>query len=194
MADLLNPDTTHERGTLRTLLLAALALIALAAAAFSLFYRHENHAPVELTSTRTLVLPFHTTYTHAGKTAGGPEGGDDTTYVVAAVHLNNRADVPLFVKDITATLQLADGTPLPITRIRAGDLDRLLVIIPALKPVLQQIGVPPLQPEETIARNTTADGYVLLQVAAPQTAWDTRKSAALSIDFYHQDAATVTLK
>ncbi len=194
MADLLNPDTTHERTTLRTLLLAAAVLLALAAAAFAAFVHHENHAPVELTSTRTLVLPLHTTYTHMGKSSGGPEGGEDTTYVVTALHVYDRANVPLFIKDITGTMQLADGTPVPFTRIKAADLDRLLEIVPALRPVLQQIAAPPLQLEETVAACTTADGYVLLQFAGPQNIWAARKNAALTLDFYHQDPATVTIK
>ena len=84
MADLLNPDTSHERSTLRTLLLSAATLIAIAAIAFAVFYRHENHAPVIVNSTRTLTLPLHTTYVQTGKTAGGPAGGEDATYVAPA--------------------------------------------------------------------------------------------------------------
>ena len=194
MADLLNPDNTHERSTLRTLLVSAAVLIALAAVAFGIFYHHENHAPVELSSARTLVLPLHTTYTHTGKTAGGPEGGEDTTYVVAALHVQDRASVPLFIKDITGSLQLADGTPFDFTRIKAADMDRLLEIVPSLKPVLQQIAVPPLQLEQNIAPGTSADGYVVFQLAGPKSAWDTRKIAAVTVDFYHQDAATATVR
>ncbi len=194
MADLLNPDITHERTTLRTLLVAAVVLVALAAAAFAIFYHHENHAPVELSSTRTLVLPLHTTYTHKGKTAGGPEGGDDTTYVVAALHVQDRAAVPLFIKDITGTLQLADGTPVSFTRIKSADMERLLQIVPALQPVLQQIAAPPLQLEQQVASGAAADGYIVFQLAGAQSAWDTRKSAAITLDFYHQDPASVIVR
>jgi hypothetical protein len=194
MADLLNPDTTHERSTLRTLLLAATALLALAAASFAIFFHHEDHAPVQLTSTRTLALPLHTTYTHTGKSSGGPDGGEDTTYVVTALHLQDRASVPLFIKDITGTMQLADGTPVPFTRIKAADLDRLLQIVPTLRPVLQQIATPPLQLEQTIATGASADGYVLFQFAGPQSVWNARKDATITLDFYHQDPVTVTVK
>ena len=194
MADLLNPDTSHERNTLRTLLLAATALVAAAAIAFAVFYHHENHAPMALTSTRTLSFPLHTTYTHVGKTAGGPEGGEDATYVVTAVHVQSRASIPLFIRDIDASLELADGTPVPFTRVKAGDVDRLLSLVPALKPVLQQIGVPPLQPEQAIAAGTAADGYVLLLFTGPQTVWNNRKTAELTFSFYHQDSATISIK
>ncbi len=194
MADLLNPDLTHERSTLRTLLVAVVVLVALAAAAFGIFYHHENHAPVELSSTRTLVLPLHSTYTHTGKIAGGPEGGDDTTYVVAALHVQDRASVPLFIKDITGSLQLADGTPVSFTRIKPADMDRLLEIVPTLKPVLQHIATPPLQLEQNIPAGTAADGYVVFQLAGPQSAWDTRKTAAITLDFYHQDSTSVTVR
>ena len=194
MADLLNPDTTHERSTLRTLLVSAAVLVVLAAAAFAIFYHHEDHAPVELSSTRTLVLPLHSTYTHTGKTAGGPEGGDDTTYVVAALHVQDRASVPLFIKDITGSLQLADGTPVSFTRIKSSDMDRLLEIVPTLKTVVQQIGIPALQLEQNVPPGAAADGYVLFQLNGPQSAWDTRKGAAITLDFYHQDSTSVTVR
>ena len=193
MADLLNPDTSHERATLRTLLLAALCLIVLAAAGFGIFYHRQNHAPLQLSSTKTLALNVHTTYTRPNHAAGTEDGGDDTTYIAASIHVTDLADAPLFLKDITATLTLADGTPVQITRVRSSDQDRLLHIVPAVVPLLQQIGVPPLQPEQTIAPRTSADGYVLLLFAGPKSAWDSRKDATLTVDFYHQDSVTTTI-
>lgn len=194
MADLFNPDHSDENSTTRTLGVSALFLVTLAAVVFGFFYHHENHAPVELTSVRTLVLPVHTTYTHTGKTAGGPEGGEDTTYVVALLHVRDHSNVPLFIKDVTGSLHLQDGTAAPFTRIKARDLDRLLTIVPTLKPVLAQASNEPLQLEQTIAAGASADGYVLFQFAGPQQVWNTRKDASLTVDFYHQNAVTTTVK
>ena len=193
MAGLLQSDTSHDRNSLRPILVSAAVLAVAIAAAFSLYYHHENHAAVELTGLRSLTVPLHTVFTHTGKVLG-PDTAEDSLYVVAAVRVTDRSDVPLFVKDITAGLSLPDGSQIEATRIKEKDTDRVLTIVPALRPAIQQIGLPSLQPEQTVAPHTTREGYVLLQINGPETMWTQRREATLTLDFYHQDAATVTLK
>ena len=193
MAGLLQSDTSHNRTSLRRLLLSALAVAVVLAVAAALYYRHENHPAVEVTGLRSLVVPLHTTYTH-GKNVLGTDTPEESIYVVAAVRVTDRADVPLFVKDITAGLSLADGSQIEATRIQGKDTDRLLQLVPTLLPALRQIGVRPLQPEETVAPHSTIDGYVLLQINGPESTWTQRKQATLTMDYYHQDPTTVMLK
>lgn len=193
MAGLLQSDTSHDRNSLRPLLLSALVVAVVLAAAFTLYYRHENHAAVEVTGLRSIVVPLHTIYTHDKKVLG-PDTAEDSMYVITAVRVTDRADVPLFLKDITAGLSLADGSQIEATRIQVKDTDRLLQLVPTLVPALQQIGVPPLQPEQTIAPHATVDGYVVLQINGPENTWTQRKQASLTLDFYHQEPTTVILK
>ena len=193
MAGLLQSDTSHDRSSLRPILVSAIVIAVLLAAAFALYYRHADRAPVELTGLRSLTVPLHTTYTHKGKVLG-TDTPEESMYVVAAVRVMDRADVPLFIKDITAGLAMPDGTEVETTRIREKDTERLLQLVPALQPALRQIGVPALQPEQTVAPHATVEGYVVLQVNAPESTWTQRKQATLTLEFYHQDAATVILK
>ena len=193
MAGLLQTDTSHDRNSLRPILVSALVLAIVLGALFALYYRHQDHAAVELTGLRSITVPLHTVYTHASN-AVGTDTPEDSTYVLAAIQVRDRSTVPLFLKDITAGLALADGSQVEATRIKAKDLDRLLQLVPSLKPAIQQIGVPALQPEQTVAPNTTAEGYILLQVNGPESLWTTRKQATVTLDFYHQDSTTVLLK
>ncbi len=193
MAGLLNSDISSERGSRRTLLVSVVVLAVALGTAFALYYRHANHADVDVTALRSVTVPLHTVYTHTGKVVG-PDTAEDSVYIVAAMRVHDLADVPLFVKDITAGLTLADGSPVEATRVKEKDLDRVLQIVPALWPAIQHIAVPALEPEQTIAPHATADGYVLLQVNGPEKLWFTRRNATLTIDFYHQNPITVTLR
>lgn len=193
MPGLLQTDTSHNRHSLRPILVSAAVLAAVIAAASALYYRHENHAAVELTGLRSITVPLHTVFSHTGRVLG-PDTAEDSVYVVAAVRVTDRSDVPLFLKDITAGLSLADGSQVEATRIKERDMDRVLTSVPALKPAIQQVGLPALQPEQTVAPHTTRDGFVVLQINGPQALWTDRKQATLTLDFYHQDSATVTLK
>ena len=72
-------------------------------------------------------------------------------------------------------------------------MDRLLTAVPQLKPVLAAAGGKPLQPEQTIAPNTTAEGYVVFQYSFPQKLWETRKEASVTLDFYHQNSLRIAV-
>ncbi len=193
MAGLLQSDTSHDRKSLRPILVSALVVAVLLVAAFALYYRHENHAAVEVTGLRSLTVPLHTTYTHKGKVLG-TDTPEESIYVVAAVRVTDRADVPLFLKDITAGLIAPDGTDVEATRIKEKDTDRLLHLVPALQPAIRQIGLPALQPEQTVTPHATTEGYVLLQINGPESTWTQRKQGSLTLDFYHQQSTTVILK
>ncbi len=193
MAGLLQSDTSHDRNSLRPLLLSGLVVAIVLAAAFALYYRQANHAAVELTGLRSITVPLHTVFTHTGRVLG-PDTAEDSTYVVAAVRLTDRADIPLFVKDMTAGLTVADGSLVEATRVKDKDIDRLLQLVPTLRPAMLQVGAPPLRLEQTVAPHATVDGYIVLQINGPEATWTQRRQATLTVDFYHQDPVMVTLR
>lgn len=194
MAEFLS--SAPESGSPRKLLLIG-AFVALAiAAAFGLLYHRESRAPMETSVERVLTLPLHTVYGSSksgdASTMEGPET-EDSIYVIPVLRVKNNSDVPLFVKDITASVTLGDGRDDPGRRIGARDRERLQQMVSGIAPLVKQANVPPLDPEQTIAPHTTAEGYSIFLYTMPSTEWDKRQSALVRLDFYHQDAATIPL-
>lgn len=198
MASLLN-QPTDERHTARNLAFIALVLILAAAAGFAIFYKHENHAPLEVTTTRVLTLPLHVTYNNPTGGSGGavqigaPEQTDDVIYIVPILKVEDKSDVPLFIKDITGSVHLQSDGDIQGRFVSAAERDRLLQLVPTLKPVLDQSGVPPLNPEQKVEPHTTVQGSTIFLYSMPPAEWTNRKSATVTLDFYHQDSVTVPL-
>lgn len=193
MADLLS--SAHAPTNTRKLLVTGLIVALVLAAAFAIFYRHENHAPLEATATRVLTLPLHTTYHSAKGSAGvvGPDETEDAIYIVPLLRVKNRSDVPLFLKDVASTITLQDGRDNPGRLIGARDRERLQQLVPGIAPLLKQANLPALNPEQQIAPNSTAEGYAIFLYTMPSTEWDHRQSASVRLDFYHQEAVTIPL-
>ncbi|WP_419806134.1 hypothetical protein [Terriglobus sp.] len=195
MADLLS-STQEPNYTLRNLLITGLLVALALAAAFGLFYHHENHAPLEATATRVLTLPLHTVYSgHVKGEVGAiaPDQSEDVIYIVPLLRIRNQSDVPLFIKDVTGAVTLQDGRELAGRLIGARDRSRLQQLVPGIAPVLKQANLPALDPEQQVAPNATAEGYAIFLYSIPPTEWDHRQSSNVRLDFYHQDAVTIPL-
>lgn len=191
MAGLLDSERENESRVVRNLLVIAAVLVAVAGAAFGIFYHHENHAAVEAEGVRTTMLPLHLKYGHVGEVVGEDQT-EDLMYVVAVLRVKDRTDAPLFVKDIAGSFVTADGATVEGHRVPVRDYERLYSVVPQLKPIAEAAGKP-LQPEQTVAKGETAEGYVVLQFSAPASAWEKRSGASARVDFYHQDSVTVAL-
>ena len=152
MADLLS-STREPSHTTRNLLITGLVLALIAAAAFVLFYRRENHPPLEATATKVLTLPLHTVY--SGRVKGevgaiGPDATEDVLYAVPLLRIRNQGDVPLFIKDVTGSVTLQDGREDPGRLIGARDRGRLQQLVPGIAPLLKQADLPALDPEQQV--------------------------------------------
>lgn len=191
MAGLLETDVQDERHVVRNLLVIAAVLVAVAVAAFGIFYHHENHAEVEAEGVRTLVVPLHLKYAHMGEVVGEDQT-EDLMYVVAVLRVKDRTGAPLFIKDIAGNFVTSDGATVEGHRVAERDVERLYSVVPQLRPVAESAGRP-MYPEQTIAKGETAEGYVVFQYSAPKTAWDARQSSSARIDFYKQDSVSVVM-
>ena len=195
MADFLSSHQEPSHTT-RNLLLTGLFVAVVIAAAFGIFYHHENHAPMEATATRVLTLPLHTVYGQASRgsvAALGPAETEDSIYIIPLLRIKNTGDVPLFIKDITGSVTLSDGRDDAGRLIGARDRERLQQLVPGIAPLLKQANLPALDPEATVAPHTTAEGYSIFLYTMPSTEWDKRRAANVRLDFYHQDAVTIPL-
>ncbi|SEC26747.1 hypothetical protein [Terriglobus roseus] len=180
-------------GKQRSMLIPVLIALALLAAGGAWFAKVYLHKEVTGTVDRVGVFPVHTVYARGSGILVGDDQTEDVTYVIPNVVLTDHTEVPLFVKSINGSFTMEDGSVMQATAIEKADLPRLAAMFPKMKPAVDTAGPTPLQSVESIAPGATAGGYVVFAFNVPQAVWDKRKSAEVSIDFYHQDRVTVPL-
>jgi hypothetical protein len=111
-------------------------------------------------------------------------------YVATTVRIDNKMRMPLFIDGIACTFTSDDDSVATDSAVPTADLATVEQTFPALAPLLTT----PLLREQTIPRDTSVTGTVLLHFRFPKSVWDARKSAVLKIGLYHQDPSlTLTI-
>ena len=114
---------------------------------------------------------------------------EDDLYILATLRVDNRLRVPLTLDDITGAITAPDGAETTTSALQKNDLPNLYAVFPALVPLASA----PLVRESIIQPAGRAEGMVLLHYPIPQSEWDQRKSASITLDFYNQAPITVPL-
>lgn len=164
-----------------------LALVALAAAVAFGIHRYPRTA-VQLQAVRVELLPTKTEFKSDSIVVGPPAVQKDL-YVVATVRVDNQLPVPVTIDSITCEFTTPQDTVLEDNAAQKDELPLMEQSFPALTPMLGN----PLLRETTIEAKRSAEGTVLLHFPISEEKWKSRRSAILTIHFYHQPNATVTL-
>ena len=169
-----------------------LALLVLGLAGFFLF-RLTPRSTADVFITRVDVFPAHTVFKSESNVVGEDPSQDDL-YALVTVRLTDRLHLPLFLKDITATLIPSDGTLPPATSaVEHSQLDNLYTSFPALRKLAAAQAAPLLLRESRIDPNQTVEGYVIVHFPVTAETWNTRNNAVLTLDLYHQQSLSVTI-
>jgi len=147
------------------------------------------HRIADITVTHTAVLPTHTEFQTGSKLVGAQTEAQDDFYVLATIRIDNRLNIPLTIDDMTGTITEPDDSASTVTAIQKTDLDSVYTAFPTLKPLTG----PPLLRETSIAPGDHAEGMVMLNLPITEADWKNRKSATITIAFYHQEPLTITL-
>jgi hypothetical protein len=182
-------DLSFSQPERRNFVLPAVIALAVLAGVFALLFSLNPHHIADITVTHTAILPTHTVFQSGTIVVGNHDSSQDDLYVLATVRIGDQLKLPLFIKDITATLTPAEGEDITTSAVEQNDLANLYVTFPALKPLA---GAPLLR-ETAIQPGQHAEGMVLLHFPVAQSAWDQRKSATITLDLYHQGPQTVTI-
>ena len=164
-----------------------LALAALVAAFFVASHFFPSVA-VEVESIRTNLLPTHTVY-KSQSIVLGPDQAQNVLFVATTLRVENKLRVPISLDDFTLTLQNAESAELTGKAVQKQDLAGVELSFPALRPLA---GVPLLR-ETNIAPGQSVEGTLLFSLQVPQSLWDTRKSAVIRVDLYHQPSTSVLI-
>ena len=167
------------------------AVIVLGIVAGVAYYKAAQRTLVA-TVTQTIVHPIKVFYKAAPQSSSFrvlkvQEGADDL-YVVPTVRIVNHLDVPMYIKDFTVAFEGPDGE-MRTAAIEKNDLNVVYSSFPEIRPMMAT----PLLRETEIAPGATAEGTLLAQFAIPESTWDRRKSASVTIDFYHAPSMTMPI-
>jgi hypothetical protein len=182
-------DLTFAQSERRSFLLPALIAISVLGLGCVLAYLYASRHTVTLAVTHVAILPTHTVFKTGSKVVGHQDPFEDDLYVLASVRIDDHLRVPLFLKDITATLTASDDSILTTSAIEQNDLANLYLAFPALK----SLASAPLLRESTIQPGDHGEGMVILHFPIAEAEWNQRKSASITLDFYHQDPLTVPI-
>ncbi len=170
----------------------AIAVLVLAAAGFLLF-RLSPRETAQTSIPRVSVYASHLVF-KSDSNVVGQDQAQDTLYALVTIRITDRLKLPLFLKDITATLTTADGAALPaISAIEQPDLPKVFATFPAVAKLAADQGAPPLLRETRINPSDSAEGYVLLEFPVTEADWNARLSASVLLDLYHQQPLTVLI-
>jgi hypothetical protein len=172
----------------------AVAVLIIAAVAI---FRFTPRTTADVTVTKTAVHSAHLVYKSESTIVGSDRSQDDL-YVLVTLHIEDHLHLPLFLKDFTASLTPSnpDGTPaedLTSSAIEKPEIPNLYLSFPAVKALADQQGSPLLLRETKIDPGQSAEGFLLLHFPASQATWDARKTATVTIDFYHQQPMTIEI-
>lgn len=173
----------------RSYLLPIVVVLALAAVVFGLLYAYTPHRVAQLSVTHTAILPTHTVFESDSIMVGARNQAQDDLYVAATVRIEDKLRLPIFIKDITATLTTSDGGQVSASAAQKNDLPSIYMSFPKLKPIVSA----PLLRETEIQPGQSAEGMVLLHFPVPQSTWDQRSAATITIDTYHQGPLTFAI-
>jgi len=163
-----------------------LALVLLGAVvAFIIWHYPHQTARIEILHTST--HPTHVVFSSLIHQIGGDKV-EDNLYVVAKVRVTDNLGLPLFLNDFTATLTTADGDEFTSSAVDQRNLETLYSVFPEIKPMVTG---PLLLRETTIQPKQSAEGLMLFRFPVTQDAWKHRKSASLSVAFYHQEPQSI---
>lgn len=173
----------------RNLLAPVLIAFLVLGIAIALVIRYTPHSTAKLTIQRTVVYPTHTDYKGDTILVGRDQSQDDL-YVLTTLRIEDRLNLPIFIKDLRGTLITANGEHLQASAVQKQDLDNLYTAFPALRSLAKD----PLLLRETLVESGRAtEGLVLLRFPVTKDVWDHRQSATVHIDLYHQGPVSIVI-
>lgn len=185
---MLVPEPKFAQPARRNLLAPVLVAFVIMGIAIALVVRYTPHTVADLTILRTAVYPTHTVF-KSDTLVVGRDQVQDNLYVLTTLRVEDRLNLPIFLKDFTATLTTADGEELKTSAVEKQDIENLYTTFPALRPLSST----PLLRETLIDPGHSAEGMILLHFPVTEDEWNRRRSAKLQIDLYHQGPISITI-
>lgn len=181
------PDLTFSQPERRSFLVPVLLALAAIALAIGVAIHFFPATTVNVSHIHTDVLPTETVF--KGSTIIGRTEINRMLLVAATIKVDNQLRVPIYLDDFHITLTDPSGAQMTVSADTPKDLPDLETNYPAIKPLITT----PLVRNTEIDPAKSAQGVLLFPLTIPKDVWDTRKSAVIKVDLYHQPAIYVTI-
>ena len=186
-------DPPHPfRSAFKTVAIAAV-LVTLALAIFVYIVKTPPVSAGEVLQVN--YYPVHTTSTGGSGTSGagqvGMQGSGETydqLLILAKVRVRNQTNIPLFLRDIAATVTMPDGSEQTNVAAGATDAARVFQAFPALAswqsaPFDRDVTVPPGQ---------STEGLAIFTFPMTKQQWDSRKGANVVVSLINQNDLVIS--
>jgi hypothetical protein len=181
------PDLTFSQPERRSFLLPIALALAAIAVAIAIAMHFFPATTVKIKHVHTDALPTETTL--KGSTVIGLTETNRVLFVSSTIQVDNQLRVPIYLDDFHITLTDQTGAEMTVAATQPNDLPDLEANYPALKPLMTA----PLVRNTSIGQSKSAQGTLLFPLTVPKDVWDTRKSAVIRVDLYHQPAIYVSI-
>ncbi|HEX2917655.1 MAG TPA: hypothetical protein VHN81_04005 [Edaphobacter sp.] len=182
-------DLKFNQPARRNLLVPVLIAFLILGMAIAIVLRYTPATTAKLKVVHTAVYPTHTEF-KADSIIVGRDRSQDDLYVVTTLNMEDRLNLPLFIKDMTATLETADGEKIETSAVQKQDFENLFTTFPALKPL---VTAAPLLRDTLIESGKSVEGTVVFHFPVTEDVWNHRRAATLHIALYHQGRVSVTI-
>jgi hypothetical protein len=148
-----------------------------------------NKPPVSAGQVLNLdIYPIHRDLSTGPSTEG--MAGESETYdevmVFANVRIANQTDIPIFLQDMWAILDLPDG-PQRSTAASQTDFDKVFIAYPDV----HQFRRNPVPRDLTLQPGQKTEGLMIFHFDIPKTQWDARNGLELHVSFQHQNSLVI---
>ncbi len=171
-----------------SIVLPGLIAVAVLAAAILIAIRLYPATTVHVSVLKTELLAEKTVMT-SDSIVVAPRETNYTLFVVTTIKLENRLRTVASFDDASLTLTDPAGAQLTEKALQKNDLPNATLMFPALKPLLAT----PLLRDTEMSPGQSTQGTLVFSFAVPQSVWETRKSAYLTVALYHQPTQTIPL-
>lgn len=174
----------ERRNLLAPVLIAFLVL----GIAIALVLRYTPRHTANLRILQTSIYPTHTVFKSDSILVNRDRSQDDL-YVATTLSMEDKLNLPLFIKDFTATLVTATGEKLETSAVQNQDLENLYTTFPALR----HLASSPLLRDTLIDSGKSAQGMILLHFPVTEDVWNHRRSVTLHVALYHQGRVSIVI-
>jgi hypothetical protein len=182
-------ELTFSQPERRSFVLPILIAVVVLAVGFFIAQRYFfTPGTITLEQVHTAILPTVTTYKADSMVVAANET-DSNLFVASTVRLTNGLRFPVTIDKVSLILTDKSGAQLTETALSKRDLAISEQSFAKLTPLAGT----PLLPETEIGARQSAEGTVVFSFPLADAVWNTRDSAVVQVELYHQPPITVVI-
>lgn len=185
------PPMRDENPAYRAILIVIIAIVVVLAAIAAYVYFGRTPVPYQGQILSVKVYPIHHDMTQPTTTegVGGQTESYDEILLFVNVSVKNTAKIPLYLRDMWATVSLPDVDE-KSTAVSQEDFSKVFIAYPETK----QYQKPPLARDITLQPGQQVEGMMIFNYQISQKQWESATNISLNLSFVNQNPMVMRLK